>query len=184
MSRNDKPPQWRTRFNRFALILAPLLLVLGTASGFLSGSGEGNPWFAALVKPALYPPPIAFPIVWSVLYLLMGVALAAILAGPPSPARRTAIIAFVMQFILNLIWSPMFFAVHSIGGALIVILALFVALGFTIVAFARVNRMAAYLLVPYIVWVSFAAGLNLQLLKDNPWEGDARASGTVAPARA
>jgi len=168
MNRHDRPPQWRARFIRFSLILAPLLLVLGTASGYLSGSGEGNPWFAALVKPALYPPPIAFPVVWSVLYLLMAIALAAILAGPPSLARGRAVIAFMVQFALNLAWSPMFFAVHSITGALIVILALLAALLYTIVAFARVNRVAAYLLVPYIAWVTFAAGLNWKILQDNP----------------
>lgn len=155
-------------FPRRALVLVPLVLLLGMAAGSVSGNGADNDWFAVLVKPALYPPPIAFPIVWTVLFVMIGTALAFVVAAPPSPARTRAIVAFCVQFALNLAWSPVFFAAHQLTGGLVVILALVVALVITIALFARVDRRAAWLLVPYLMWGLFATGLNWQLLVDNP----------------
>ena len=168
MNRLATPAQRRTGFRRWALILAPLVLLLGMASGYVSGSGAENPWFAALEKPALYPPPVLFPIVWTLLYLMMGAALALVLAARPSRVRLRATLAFVVQFALNLAWSPVFFAAHQLVWALVVILALDVALLATIALFARVDRRAAWLLVPYLAWALFATGLNWQLWVDNP----------------
>ncbi len=161
-------PDRSTGFPRPALALVPLVLLLGMGAGWVSGNGADNRWFAALVKPALYPPPLAFPIVWAGLFVLIGTALAYVVAAPPSAARTRAIIAFVVQFALNLAWSPVFFAARQLTWGLAVILALVVALVTTIVLFARVDRRAAWLLAPYLGWSLFATGLNWQLLVDNP----------------
>lgn len=162
------PSRPRPGFVRWAVLLAPLVLLLGMISGIASGSGADNPWFAALDKPALYPPPLTFPVVWTALYLLMGVALALVVAAPRSAGRRWAIAAFLVQFALNLAWSPAFFAAHELGLAFGVILALDAGLVATIVLFGRVDRRSAWLLAPYLAWVLFASGLNWQLLADNP----------------
>src|SRR6478735_6499495 len=93
-------------------------------SGQYAGSGPDNPWFAALDKPAIYPPPAAFGIVWSVLYALMGFALALVCAAWGARYRLPAILAFLLQLALNLAWTPVFFAGHEITLALIVLGAL------------------------------------------------------------
>src|ERR687884_614786 len=91
-----------------ALVTCPAILLLGWASGWLSNSGYGNGWFAALQKPFFMPPAWAFPVAWTVLYLLMGVAVAMVLALLPSPRRRLALILFFVQLALNFAWSPIF----------------------------------------------------------------------------
>jgi len=168
MNRLAPPAPQRPSVTLSALMLAPLILALGLASAYLSGSAADNAWFATLTKPALYPPPIAFPVVWTALYLLMGIALALVLAAPPTALRRAAVAAFVLQLALNLVWSPVFFGAHQLRAALALILAIDVALIATIVLFARVDRRAALLLAPYLAWTLFASGLAWQLVQDNP----------------
>ena len=100
----------------------PAIVLLGSASGWLSNSGYGNAWFAALAKPVFMPPGWVFGVVWPILYSLMGLALAMVLAEPPSPRRRKALILFFAQLALNFAWSPIFFAAHDITlGQMIVI---------------------------------------------------------------
>lgn len=159
--------QLRAAFIRWALVLAPGALLLGLLSGKMAGSGPGNPWFDALVKPAIYPPPAAFGIVWSILYLMMGIALAMVVAARGARWRRSAIVVFVVQFLLNLSWTPLFFAAHQITIALIVLAVLDAAVLVTIVLFARVRPAAAWLLAPYLGWVLFATALNYEFLRAN-----------------
>lgn len=182
MNPADSPDTARRSPLKLALVTAPVILLLGMGSGMLAGSSENNPWFAALEKPALYPPAIAFPLAWSTLYLLMGIALALVLAAPPGRARRAAVIAFAVQFALNLAWAPAFFAGHRIDAAMAVIAALGLALVVTIVLFAKVDKRAALLLAPYLAWVLFASGLNFQLLADNG-AGGRGGGGVVAGER-
>lgn len=158
------PPR---RWLPIAAIAGPVIVVLGTLVGRGSNSGFGNPWFDALIKPAAMPPGWAFGVAWAILYALMGVAVARILAHPPTPERRTALALFVLQLILNLGWSPLFFGAHQIFGALVLILAIFAAALATTFAFARVDRVAPWLLVPYLAWLSFATILNFQFLQLN-----------------
>src|SRR3989337_1947971 len=106
---------------RFALVTVPPVVLLGSAGGWLSGSGYGNPWFDALTKPFFMPPGWVFGAAWTTLYALMGVALALILTEPPSDRRRTGLILFFAQLALNYAWSPIFFAAHDIWLAMIVI---------------------------------------------------------------
>src|SRR5690349_3522394 len=88
--------------------------LLGGLSGWVSQSGYGNPWFDALRKPSFMPPGFLFGIVWPILYALLGVALALIVAQPPSDRRKLGLTLFLVQMILNFAWSPLFFAAHDI----------------------------------------------------------------------
>lgn len=158
----------RPDLKRWLLLAVPGVLLLGTLSGWVSGSASDNPWFAALTKPAIYPPGATFGIVWPILYVMMGVALALVGADRTSPHRRGALWAFAVQLALNLAWSPTFFAAHQIGAALAILLALDVALIVTLVLFWRVRQAAGLLLLPYLAWVLFATLLNWQVLQLNP----------------
>ena len=142
------------------------ILLLGLASGWLSGSGNRNPWFAALVKPGFMPPGWVFPVVWTTLYILMGIALAQVI-GSKAPARNLAIALFAMQLALNLAWSPIFFAGHQILLGLGVIVLLDAAVIATAIAFARIGPWPALLLAPYLVWLAIATALNWSILRLN-----------------
>ena len=155
-------------FARWALVSVPLVLLLGIASGRVSDSGYGNPWFDALVKPAIMPPGWAFGAAWTLLYVLMGLALAAVLNARRAPGRGFAITLFVVQFLVNLAWSPLFFAAHQVSLALWVILALLVLVAVTTWAFWRVRMGAGLLLLPYAAWLCFASVLNYQIDALNP----------------
>src|SRR5688572_1651707 len=103
-----------------ALVTVPTIVIIGSAMGYLSNSGFSNDWYAALEKPSFQPPGPAFGIVWTALYTMMGIALAAILNEPDSPPRRRALALFGAQLGLNFAWSPIFFGAHMIDLALIV----------------------------------------------------------------
>ena len=160
--------QLRMSFVRWALLTVPLLEFLGFLSGILSQSGNGNRWFDALAKPAIMPPGWVFGVAWSILYALLGIALAMILNARSARYRPHAIALFVVQLVANLSWSPLFFAAHQVTAAFVLILAI---LGFAIAttfAFGRVRSAAAWLMVPYLVWLSFASILNWQTHTRNP----------------
>jgi len=167
MNRLASPAQLRASFVRWALFLVPLVLLLGFASGRLGGDAS-DPWFQALRKPVIFPPPAVFGVVWPILYTLMGLAAAMVCAAWGSRYRLPAILAFALQLAVNLAWSPVFFGAHEITLALYIILALDVAVAVTIVLFWKVRRAAALLLVPYLAWILFAAVLNYQFLRLNP----------------
>ena len=171
--------QLRASFARWALFMVPVVLLLGFLSGELSNSGERNPWFEALVKPELYPPPATFGIAWTILYILMGFAAALVAVAWGARGRRLALILFALQLALNLAWSPVFFAMHEIRVALILIAVLDVAALATTIAFWRVRKLAAVLLLPYLVWLGFATYLNWQLLELNPQSDGSEYSGAV-----
>ena len=161
------PAQLRGAVIRWSLVTVPLVLALGFLSGMVAGSGPGNAWFDSLIKPAINPPPIVFPIVWSSLYILIGLALAMVLSASGAAGRGAAVIVFAVQMALNLAWSPVFFAGHQLTGGLIVIGLMVLAIIATIVLFARVRTTAAWLLAPYLAWVVFAGVLNWQFLELN-----------------
>ena len=143
------------------------VLLLGFVSGRLGGDAS-DPWFIALEKPAIFPPPAAFGIVWPFLYTLMGLAAAMVCAAWGSRYRLPAILAFALQLVVNLAWSPVFFGEHEITLGLYIILVLDVAVLVTIVLFWKVRRAAALLLVPYLGWILFATVLNYEFLRLNP----------------
>lgn len=158
-------------WGRIALITVPLLILAGSASGWLSNSGYGNSWFDALVKPDFMPPGWLFGVAWTILYALMGVALAMILALAPSPRRKAALILFFVQLALNFAWSPVFFAGHDIQLAQIVIFAMAAVAAVAAGQFFRLRRVAGLLLIPYLAWLVFAATLNAAILNLNPGAG-------------
>lgn len=168
MTELASPVQLRNALLRWSLFLSPLFLMLGFFSGAVAGSGEGNLWFFELNKPSIYPPPQTFGIVWSVLYLLMGVALAMVITARGATGRSLAIGLFVAQFVLNLAWTPVFFGMENIRGGLMLLAAIDLAVLATLVAFWRVRPVAAMLMVPYFGWVLFATMLNWQFLVANP----------------
>ena len=174
--------QLRASFLRWALLIVPGVFLLGFGSGMVAQSGPGNGWFDALVKPPLYPPPATFGIVWSVLYLMMGIALTLVVAARGAKGRGVAIAVFLVQLALNLAWSPLFFAAHRISAALILIGVLDIAVLATLVLFWRIRRGAGLLLLPYLAWALFATALNWQFLLANP-DADGRAGGSNAAAR-
>lgn len=121
-------------------------------------------WYQSIVKPAWNPPTWLFAPVWTLLYLTMGVAVWLVWRRRPGwrPLR-----IFLLQLGLNALWTPVFFGAHQMGAALAVIGFLWVAIGGTIRAFWRVSRPAAWMLVPYFAWVSFATFLNFTLWRLN-----------------
>ena len=125
------------------------------------------PWYDALVKPPLNPPNWVFGPVWTLLYVLMGVAFYRILRSPDSARRSRAIWLFAAQLLFNTAWSFAFFAAHSPLLGLVVILPLEVLILATIDAFRRIDGVAAACLVPYALWVAFATYLNAALFALN-----------------
>jgi benzodiazapine receptor len=168
MTEIASPSQLRAALARWALVTVPGINLLGFISARFSFSGESNPWFSSLIKPDIYPPAIAFPIVWTVLYVLMGVSLAMVITARGARARGLAVGLFGLHLLANLAWSPLFFGAHQMTWALADIAVMALSLLLVMVVFARVRPWAAWLLVPYMAWVLFASVLNWQFLTLNP----------------
>ena len=150
-------------------LLVCLALCLGV--GFASGSvtySEIPTWYASLAKPSWTPPNWAFPLVWTILYTMMGVSLWLLWdRGISASATRTSIILFIVQLMLNAAWSPVFFALHQTRVALAIIVLMAIAIAATIVAAWRTQRVAATLLIPYLAWVLYATSLNAGIVALN-----------------
>ena len=158
-------------WKRIALITVPAIVLAGSASGWLSNSGYGNDWFAPLLKPPFMPPAWAFPTVWTILYALMGVAVAMILAMPAGGERRLALTLFWLQLALNYAWSPIFFAAHDIKLGETVILTMLVVALAAAGLFRRLRTVAGLLMLPYLLWLCFAFALNSSIDALNPGAG-------------
>lgn len=121
-------------------------------------------WYVELIKPVINPPGWIFGPVWTALYLLMGIAAYLVWKnGWEKSDVRVALGVFGVQLILNATWSIVFFGLQSPGPALIELISLWFAIVATIIAFSKISRQAAWLLAPYIVWVTFAAYLNYSI---------------------
>lgn len=138
-----------------------LPLAVGGLSGYFTSSSVAG-WYRTLEAPPFAPPDWVFGPVWTALYIMMGWAafLVASETGCTARHRRRALGLFFLQLALNFLWSLLFFGLERPDLALIDILALWIAIGLTWRQFARVARLAGWLLVPYWAWVSFAAVLN------------------------
>ena len=135
----------------------------GITSGLIANTGV-NTWFDALNKPSWNPPAFLFAPVWTFLYLLMGISLWLIWkSAAPVAQKSNAIILFSLQLFLNFWWSIIFFKFHSPAFALVDIILLLILILFTIISFSKLSKPAAWLLVPYIAWVSFATILNYSI---------------------
>ena len=121
-------------------------------------------WYATLIKPSFSPPNYLFGPVWTILYILMGISIAIIWQkGIKTMKAREAVYLFIVQLALNAVWSPIFFGAKNLFIALIIIIFMWIFILKTIMAFAKINKIAAYLLYPYIAWVSFATILNFSV---------------------
>ncbi|MFB0873780.1 MULTISPECIES: TspO/MBR family protein [unclassified Sphingobium] len=169
--------QLRLAYLRWALVTVPAIVFLGFLSGQLANSGYGNRWFDALDKPALIPPGWVFGVAWTILYILMALAFAIVLHARGAKGRGAAIALFLIQLVMNLAWSPLFFRAHQVGSALLLILALFLVVAATTALFWRIRRLAGLLLIPYLAWLAFASYLNYEIGRLNP-----DAETLVAPA--
>lgn len=161
----------RRQWWKIALVTVPGIVILGSASGWLSNSGYSNDWFDGLAKPYFMPPGWAFGVVWPILYALLGLSLALILSEPPSDARRKGLVLFFTQLALNYAWSPIFFAAYEIQLALITIFAMVAVAAMAAGQFFRIRPLAGALMVPYLAWLCFAAALNAAIDRLNPGAG-------------
>lgn len=143
------------------LVVAIAIAELAGIVGSIFTTSSIPTWYVTLAKPELAPPNWIFAPVWTTLFVLMGIA--AFLVWRRGLGRRDVKIAlgiFLGQLVLNTLWSIIFFWLHSPGGAFIEIIFLWFAILATIIVFARISKPAAWLLIPYILWVSFAGYLN------------------------
>ncbi|MBE6818584.1 MAG: tryptophan-rich sensory protein [Ruminococcaceae bacterium] len=132
---------------------------VGLLAGFLIR--EGTKMYAqTIAKPPLAPPAILFPIVWTILYALMGISAARVSLREASARRKRALYIFAAQLVFNFFWSLIFFNAQAFGVAFFWLLALWALILWMILAFKKIDPLAGYLQIPYLVWVSFAGYLN------------------------
>lgn len=117
-------------------------------------------WYNTLIKPPFTPPDYIFRPAWIILYSMMFCSLWCYILSEKEN-KKQGYIYFTLQIFLNLIWSPVFFIMRNISLALIIIISLIICITLTIIEFYRVSKISAYLLIPYLIWVIFAAYLNL-----------------------
>ncbi|MCU6455817.1 tryptophan-rich sensory protein [Sphingomonas sp. A2-49] len=160
--------QLRLSFLRWAIVTVPLILLLGFASGRAYPAGSENAWYMALQKPSATPPGWVFPVAWTSLYILLGLAVAMILHARGATGRALALGVFAAQFVLNLAWTPLFFGLHRVDAALAVIVLMLALAILATVLFGRIRPLAAWLMVPYLVWISFAGVLTWRIGQLNP----------------
>jgi tryptophan-rich sensory protein len=137
-------------------------LAVGAVAGIATSSGMDG-WYQSLRKPAFNPPGWVFGPVWTTLYALMGLGLFLVWRSPRGPGRRLALAIFGVQLALNFAWSFLFFRFHLPGAALAELILLWLAVLAMILAFRKVRPAAAWLQVPYLLWVGFAGILNASI---------------------
>lgn len=160
----------------WGLVLSVALPVgLGAAAGFATRDGVRSTWYAELEKPSWQPPAYLFGPVWTVLYVLMGLAAWRVWKAG---ARAEPMLLYGVQLALNIVWSFLFFSAKNLKWALFEIIALWGVLVATTVTFYNADRTAGYLMVPYLAWVTFACILTYTIYRRNR---DARQRPTGAP---
>ena len=149
-----KKSTWKTY--AFWIVLAE---AIGALSGWLTRKGV-KVYNATVEQPPLSPPSIVFPIVWGILFVLMGIGAARIYLAPASNARSRSLLLFLVQLVFNFFWSIIFFNWQAFGFASLWLIALWVLILLMILSFRKVDKPAAWLQIPYLLWVTFAAYLN------------------------
>lgn len=138
-------------------------IALSEGVGLLAGlfTRESTQLYSqVIIQPPLSPPAWLFPVAWTVLYALMGIGAARVSLSPDSPKKSRALNVFVAQLVVNFFWSLIFFNAQAFGFALIWLILLWLLIIWMIYAFWQVDRLAALLQIPYLLWVTFAAYLN------------------------
>ncbi len=148
-------------FNILKFIFS-IVLTLGVGFiGSLTTRQSVSTWYGTINKPPISPPNWLFAPVWTVLFILIGIAFYLVWnKGMSEPFVKIAIVIFLIQLVLNVLWSFLFFGLRSPLSAFIEIILLWIAILFTIIYFFKISPVAGYLLIPYILWVSFALILN------------------------
>jgi translocator protein len=141
------------------IICIALPLIVGSISG-IATSGNITTWYATLNKPVFNPPNYLFGPVWTALYLIMGISLFMIWKSPSGDARNYALAIFCVQLVLNFTWSFIFFHFKQTGWAFFEIILVWISVLVMIIIFQRINKTAALLQIPYLLWVTFASVLN------------------------
>lgn len=160
------------RGTRLSNVVKLVVSIIACQMAGLIGSMATTPsiptWYAALQKPSLAPPNWVFAPVWTALFLLMGISAFLVWRkGLNAPGVKLALSIFTLQLVINTLWSFTFFGLRSPLAGLVTISVLWIAILLTIVLFFRTDRVGAILLIPYLLWVSFASVLNAQILALN-----------------
>ena len=151
-------------FKKIGKFIAALLISFSAAAvGSLATTKGLDPWYKNLEKPPLNPPSWIFAPVWSTLYFLIAISLFIVWNKNVSKDKTDQYIIFVIQLVLNAAWSIVFFGLEDTWYALVVIGLLLLSIIATMVSFAKISRAAMYLLIPYLLWVSFATYLNVSI---------------------
>lgn len=150
------------------LIVCFALCFAVAALGAMATTPNIPGWYASLNKPSFTPPNYVFPIVWNILYALMAISLWRLWEAAKSGLRTRAIAVFLLQLAVNLAWSFIFFGAKAIGAGLITIIALDALVIWTIYAAWKVDRFAAALLLPYLLWIGYATALSVEIFRLNP----------------
>jgi tryptophan-rich sensory protein len=151
-----------------------LVLCIGICMSFAYAGSiftpeQGTWYYTTLVRPSWNPPDWLFPPVWTVLFILMGISLSMIVqAGLGRKDVRIAVSVFAIQLMLNLGWSASFFGLRSPYAGFVDIIVLWLFIVASILTFRKISPLSGYLLIPYLLWVSFAAFLNFTILQLNP----------------
>jgi len=170
----ESSTSYRGRNSRPNWLVLAVFIGLALAAGavgaaFAPGaSAPARHWYALLVKPAWAPPNSWLGPVWLVLYVLMGTAAWIVWRERYHRRRGAALAAYSAQLLLNALWAPLFFGARNIGAGLFVSVALWLSIVWTMREFAAVKSGAAWLMAPYLIWVSFATALNLAIWRLNP----------------
>jgi translocator protein len=149
------------KYLKLALCIA-LPLLTGALAGVVTSQNIPT-WYSGLTKPSFNPPNYLFAPVWTTLYILMGIGWYLILQKPASAQKTQALGFFYLQWVLNFIWSFLFFQFHALGWALAEILLMWLSIATTIHLFKGLDRRAAFMQIPYLCWVSFAIVLNASI---------------------
>lgn len=145
-----------------------LFLTFLAACGAASATGamfEPGDWYKSLSKPVWTPPGWVFPVTWSVLYICMAVSAARVAVLPDS---GQALAFWALQIALNTLWTPIFFGLHRIRAAMVVMVGLWLSVAATMVTFFGLDPVAGWLFAPYLVWVTIASALNFSVMIKNP----------------
>ena len=147
----------KTKLKVYGVSLA-VTLITGGVSALLTNMGMDN--YRQAVKPALTPPEIVFPIVWTILFILMAISAARVWFTPDSKPKAQGMRLYILQLAVNFIWSIFFFNLQLYGFSFFWLIFLWLLILLMIIAFSKSDKTAAYLQIPYLLWVSFAAYLN------------------------
>jgi tryptophan-rich sensory protein len=159
---------WLRGSDRKWALVSAASVVAASVAGQLASKSAVDGWYTTIHKPWFTPPNWVFPVAWTLLFTMMGAAFWRILRrAPETPGRRAAVALFVVQLVFNAGWSAAFFGAHSPFYGLVVIAPFFALIVATTLAFRKIDHLAAWLLVPYIAWVAFAAVLTFAIWRMN-----------------